>query len=442
MTSNPGLPTFSSSSVVAQIAITEPVPIRQTLNGIAPLPEGWRRSTLGDIAHITSGGTPDRAEPSYWGGDIPWVTTGEIQFTSITETAEKITEAGLKNSSAKRFAAGTLLMAMYGQVKTRGQVAKLGIDAATNQACAAILLKPGYDQEFYFQYLSSQYESIRELGNAGTQQNLSGSILKEIEVPIAPINEQCRIAQILATWADAIVMAERLLDNAVAANRSLMRTLLMGSRRLAGFSNPWIHLDFDEIFVRIVRKNDTSNANVLTISGEHGLIGQREFFSKAVASANLSGYTLLKHGDFAYNKSYSIGYPMGAIKPLLAHFSGVVSSLYLCFRLREDVPASFDFFRHYFEAGMLNESIGGIAQEGARSHGLLNVSISDFFKLRLRVPSAEEQRAIASVINTSEQEMLQLRMQLKALRTEKTALMADLFTGKYRVRLPVIESIA
>lgn len=84
------------------------------------LPEGWRRSTLGEIARITSGGTPDRSEPSYWGGSVPWVTTGEIQFNTITDTAEKITEAGLKNSSAKLFPPGTLLMAMYGQGKTRG----------------------------------------------------------------------------------------------------------------------------------------------------------------------------------------------------------------------------------------------------------------------------------------------------------------------------------
>ena len=135
------------------------------------LPEGWRRSTLGQIARITSGGTPSRAEPSYWGGSIPWVTTGEIQFNTITDTAEKITREALKNSSARLFPPGTLLMAMYGQGKTRGQVAKLGIEAATNQACAAILLGDGHDLDFYFQYLSSQYAALRNLGNAGTQQN-------------------------------------------------------------------------------------------------------------------------------------------------------------------------------------------------------------------------------------------------------------------------------
>jgi len=133
---------------------------------------------------------------------------------------------------------------------------------------------------------------------------------------------------------------------------------------------------------------------------------------------------------------------MGAIKPLTNYDTGVVSSLYLCFRLRPGVDASFDFFRHYFEIGLLNEGIGGIAQEGARNHGLLNVGIGDFFKLRLHVPDADEQRAIAAAINTAEaEEQLQSR-RLNALRAEKLALMQQLLTGKRRVRLSPAESAA
>lgn len=403
------------------------------------LPDGWHRSTLGEIARITSGGTPDRSEPSYWGGSVPWVTTGEIQFNTITDTVEKITEAGLKNSSAKLFPPGTLLMAMYGQGKTRGQVAKLGIEASTNQACAAILLHNGHDPDFYFQFFVLEYEAIRELGNAGTQQNLSGGILKTVAVPVPPIEEQRRIARAIGTWDEAISKAEQLLSTSRRRNRSFAGALLSGRRRLVEYSNSWSYIDFDEVFERVARKNSIGSDNVLTISGERGLIRQREFFNKSVASADLSGYTLLHRGEFAYNKSYSAGYPMGAIKPLMKYDAGVVSSLYLCFRLRPDVDASFDFFRHYFETGLLNEGIGGIAQEGARNHGLLNVGIGDFFKLRLHVPDADEQRAIATAINTAEaEEQLQLQ-RLSALRAEKLALMQQLLTGKRRVRLPATE---
>ena len=99
------------------------------------VPIDWKQGIIDDIATVSSGGTPSRANDSYWtDGFIPWVTTAEVKFGTITDTEQKITEEGLKNSSAKLFPKDTILMAMYGQGKTRGQVAKLGIEASTNQA--------------------------------------------------------------------------------------------------------------------------------------------------------------------------------------------------------------------------------------------------------------------------------------------------------------------
>jgi type I restriction enzyme S subunit len=248
--------------------------------------------------------------------------------------------------------------------------------------------------------------------------------------------EQKQIVSILATWDTAIATTEKLLANSRRQKQALMWGLLSGKRRFDSPSGCWQYVDFDEVFERVTRKNAICNANVLTISGQHGLISQRDYFNKSVASDNLSGYTLLERGDFAYNKSYSAGYPMGAIKPLQAYDAGVVSSLYLCFRLRSDVDADLDFFRHYFEAGLLNEEISGIAQEGARNHGLLNVSVTDFFKLRLHIPPASVQRKIAEAINVAEADEHVFEQELIRLQTEKRALMQQLLTGKRRVRLP------
>jgi restriction endonuclease S subunit len=156
-------------SALAEKLLLQPMAESRECGQVSPRDSIWQRKTLGEVARVTSGGTPDRAEPSYWGGEIPWVTTGEIQFNTIRSTAERITESGLRQSSAKL---------LQRQGKTRGQVAKLGIHAATNQACAAVLLLDGYDPDFYFHYLSAQYEAVRALGNAGTQQNLNAGILK------------------------------------------------------------------------------------------------------------------------------------------------------------------------------------------------------------------------------------------------------------------------
>lgn len=398
------------------------------------LPEGWSRRTLGEVARITSGGTPDRAEPSYWGGEIPWVTTGEIQFNTITNTTEKITEAGLRNSSAKLFPQGTLLMAMYGQGKTRGQVAKLGIEAATNQACAAIMAGDSCDGDYLYQFLASQYDEIRKLGNAGTQQNLNAGLIGEIALPVPPRAEQQRIARIASAWDEAIDATERMHANSRRQKKDLMSMLLRRSPPHQN-RNAFRTVELCTLFERVARKNTEGNDNVLTISAQHGLISQRDFFNKSVASRDLSGYTLLKRGEFAYNKSYSNGYPVGAIKPLVAYEAGVVSSLYLCFRFRDGAEADPDFFRHYFESGMLNDDIAGIAQEGARNHGLLNVGIAEFFGLQLRVPNLAAQQHIAKVLNTAEAEEHTIAEQIDRLRSEKRALMADLLTGKRRVRI-------
>lgn len=129
---------------------------------------------------------------------------------------------------------------------------------------------------------------------------------------------------------------------------------------------------------------------------------------------------------------------MGAIKPLDRYDSGIVSSLYICFRLTRS-GFDHDYFRHYFEAGFFNREIAAIAQEGARNHGLLNVSVVEFFETSLHIPKPNEQTAIAKVINAAEAEEQAYQSQLTALRQEKAALMQQLLTGKRRVKLPESE---
>ena len=158
----------------------------------------WSNSKIDDIAVVTSGGTPSRSNLTFWDGNIPWVTTSLVDFNIIQSAEEFITQKGLDNSSAKLFLKNTILMAMYGQGITRGKVAILGIDATTNQACAAIKLQSNYDTQFIFQNLMSRYEEIRDLSNDGGQKNLSAGIIKEIEVYYPEKTEQIKIASFLS----------------------------------------------------------------------------------------------------------------------------------------------------------------------------------------------------------------------------------------------------
>ena len=186
----------------------------------------WVSDSLGNIFDTTSGGTPSRTESSYWNGNIHWITTSLVDFRVITSAEEFISAQGLKNSSAKLFPKGTVLMAMYGQGKTRGQVALLGIEAATNQACTAILPRKGIDPYFVFANLAGRYEQIREMSNSGGQENLSQGLVREIRFSFPPDDaEQRKVTSCLSSF-DAMITAEtQKLEALKAHKKGLMQQL-------------------------------------------------------------------------------------------------------------------------------------------------------------------------------------------------------------------------
>jgi type I restriction enzyme S subunit len=146
-----------------------------------------------------------------------------------------------------------------------------------------------------------------------------------------------------------------------------------------------------------------------------------------------SGYYLIKKGHFAYNKSYSNGYPMGAFKRLDTLDKAVVTTLYICFEAKDNVDS--DFLLNYFEGGMITKNLTRIAQEGGRAHGLLNIGINDFFNLRLTVPSLNEQKEISKVLNIVDEELNSKLDYLENLKEQKKGLMQQLLTGQKRVKL-------
>lgn len=168
----------------------------------------WKEAPLGELFDTSSGGTPDRATREYWTGDIPWVTTSLVDFNLITKTDEFISEAGLEKSSAKVFPNGTVLIAMYGQGKTRGKVAVLGIPAATNQACAAILPNDDIAHSFTFVSLCGRYEEMRKLSNSGGQENLSQALIRGLPFRYPnDVEEQSRIVDCFSEL-DVLIVGE------------------------------------------------------------------------------------------------------------------------------------------------------------------------------------------------------------------------------------------
>ena len=165
--------------------------------------------------------------------------------------------------------------------------------------------------------------------------------------------------------------------------------------RFAGFTDPWEQRKLGEIATRVTRKNEGESDLPLTISAQHGLVDQRTFFNNQVASKDMSGYYLLRKGEFAYNKSTSGDSPWGAVKRLVNYEKGCVSTLYICFGLDGTDP---NYLVTYYETDCWHKGVQMIAAEGARNHGLLNIAPNDFFDTVLALPSSqEEQRRVGSL---------------------------------------------
>ena len=197
--------------------------------------------------------------------------------------------------------------------------------------------------------------------------------------------------------------------------------------RIIDSSEKWKQYRLKDVCQRITERNwQGSSSLVLTIAAQHGLVSQTDFFNKSVASENLSNYFLIHKGDFAYNKSYSGEYTWGAVKRLNLYEEGLLSPLYICFRLDQSVVNS-DFLSHYFETHKWHNGIAQIAGEGARNHGLLNVSISDYFATLHRFPRLPEQEKIANYLNLLSNKISLASNELECYMRQKKYLLARMF---------------
>jgi type I restriction enzyme S subunit len=293
---------------------------------------------------------------------------------------------------------------------------------------------------FLYAYLRKNEYYVKSFASGSTTKTITKDDVRRLKIYTPPLVEQNKIAQILSTWDQAISVTEKMLKNSQQQKKALMQQLLTAKNRLFDdngrkFSDQWYQIKLSDFFERVTLKNNGKSTNVVTISAQHGLVKQEDFFKKTVASEILDDYFLLQKGQFAYNKSYSNGYPMGAIKRLNKYDNGVVTTLYICFEITNHNESHSDFWEHYFESGILNKGLSQIAHEGGRAHGLLNVKPSDFFNLKVNIPSYLEQKKIASVLTKADLEIETLRAQLDYLNKEKRALMQQFLTGKKRVKV-------
>ena len=197
--------------------------VKKTIIGL--IPDDWKVKKIKDVCDTTSGGTPSRSKPEYYeSGTIPWIKTGELNQKYIFDTEEKIKEIAIQHYSAKLIPKNSVLMAMYGA--TIGKTSITKIEAATNQACCAMISKGEIEPEFLYYVLSFSKDKIISLGAGGAQPNISQQIIRELEIPFPLQGEQRKIAAILSSVDEAIEKTEAIIEQTEKVKKGLMQQLL------------------------------------------------------------------------------------------------------------------------------------------------------------------------------------------------------------------------
>ena len=204
---------------------------------IGKIPMHWKLPKIKYLTQIGSGGTPDRNNIKYWNGNINWFKTGELQNNYLYESEEKITNLGLENSSAKIFPENTILMAMYGQGKTRGMTALLKKNGSTNQACAGIIVtNEKISVDFLWKFLMGSYNAIREEAIGSGQPNLSASLINNFSITLPPLPEQLQICAFIDKKIpiinDSILKKQILIDKLTEYKKSLIYEVVTGKKEV------------------------------------------------------------------------------------------------------------------------------------------------------------------------------------------------------------------
>lgn len=390
----------------------------------------WESKKLGTLGEFFKGSTLSKANLTEEGK--PCILYGEL-YTRYGEVIKKvISKTNLDDSKLVIGQKNDVLIPSSGET---------AIDIATASCLQQDNIILGGDLNVFrsdklngifasYQLNNSKRHEIAKLAQGASVVHVYNTQLTKLKLSVPSKLEQEKIASFFSLIDDKISLQGEKVEALKDYKNGIMQKIFSRELRFKddeGRDYPdWEHKKLKDIVERVIRKNKGSKSTLpLTISAQYGLVDQVTFFNKTVASSNLEGYYLLEKGEFAYNKSYSTGYPFGAIKRLDSYEQGVLSSLYICFSLLKNVDS--DFLAQYFETSCWHKEISMIAVEGARNHGLLNISVNDFFETYHWIPCYEEQIKIGKFLGELDNKLNKEREKLDSLNEYKKGLLQQMF---------------
>lgn len=370
----------------------------------------WKEERLSEIADIYKGAGISKDQLSDNGE--PCILYGELYTKYKTETiTEVISRTDIDNTKLVRSKANDVIIPCSGETAEDIATARCVIkDGILLGGDLNIIRLHNYDGSFVSYQLNGKRKyDIAKVAQGVSVVHLYGEHLKGVKTVNPCLAEQKKISRFLSLLDERIAVQSRLIEDLKKLRCAIIENVFCSPNhnesalRFKGNTDPLSTYRMEDFCSRITRKNkDNQCSLVLTIAAQYGLVDQESFFNKTVASENLAGYYLLHKGEFAYNRSYSAGYDWGAVKRLEKYPEGVLSTLYICFKIDESAVDS-DYLAYYFESTKWHKGLSDIAGEGARNHGLLNVSVNEYFNTRHRFHCMREQKIIASMLNVISQ---------------------------------------
>ena len=259
--------------------------------------------------------------------------------------------------------------------------------------------------------------------------------IQEVTIAYPSRTEQDRIVSVFRQLDNLITLHQRKFEKLTNVKKSMLEKMFPRNGscypeiRFKGFTDPWEQRKLGELVDRVVRKNTNNESTLpLTISAQYGLVDQITYFNNRVASRDVSNYYLVLNGEFAYNKSTSDGYPFGAVKRLDLYEKGVLSTLYIVFAPKKEQQIDSDYLTVFFDTDRWHKGVAERAAEGARNHGLLNISAEDFFDIDLSVPKdIVEQKQIGAFIRQLDNLITLHQRELEKLQNIKKSLLEKMF---------------
>ena len=425
------------------------------------IPEDWEVKRLGELCEVYSGGTPSTAISEYYGGEILWINSGDLNKTKIFSVEGRITELGLRNSSAKIIQPETLLIALYGA--TAGVVAISKIEAAINQAVLAIIPRRDFVYFLLHQLIHLQ-DFIKRTYKQGGQANLSGELVKSCPLALPPLPEQKKIAEILSTWDEAIEKLNSYIEAKKKLKKALMQRLLTGKQRIKEFivregykktELGWIPEDwevkrFDEVFSFLKveplsrealtdKDNDLGIYNIhygdlhATYKSELLDFDKEERVPRVKDSVTLShNVSFLEDGDLVIADVSEDYQGIGTCIELKNLREKKVLGGLHTFSVRDYSKKTAEGFRVYLlKSFQVLTALKRIAT-GVSVYGISKTNLS---KIKIPLPPLAEQKKIAEILSKADEEIDLLNQELEKLKTQKKGLMQKLLTGVWRVKL-------